>query len=315
MLKTNKKSKLLILGTVLLIVFVAEVLVMGILFLFKIESPLIESIVDGVLLALICAPFIYYYLIKDISTKNENLKHSLKRQRRAEDALISSQAELHHLSEKLIQSEEEHRKAVAFELHDSIGQSIFAIKLGIENLLQEYSSRLTRPIQNILLDQLLKLQDACDEVRNISMSLRPSMLDDLGLLATIKWLTREFRNLYPDISFEVELEVEEEDLPVNLKIVIFRIIQESLNNMGKHSKAEKVTVRLWLHEDKIRLSIIDNGQGFERRGSYTGEGIGLGSMEERVNLSKGKFLMVSKPNQGTKVCAQWDYLSPSASAE
>ncbi|MDQ7050998.1 MAG: sensor histidine kinase [Enterobacterales bacterium] len=305
MLKNSNKSKTIILGTVLLIVFIAEVLVMGILHLLKVESAFHESLIDGVLLAFLSAPFIYYYLIKDISTKNTNLKRSLKRQRRAEDALISSQAELHHLSEKLIQSEEEHRKAVAFELHDSIGQSIFAIKLGIENLLQEYSSSLARPIQNVLLDQLVKLQNACEEVRNISMNLRPSMLDDLGLLATIKWLTREFRNLYPDISFEVEIEVEEEALPIDLKIVIFRIIQESLNNMGKHSKANKVSVKLWLEDGKIHLTIIDDGQGFELRGSFNGEGIGLSSMKERVKLSKGQFSLISRPNQGTKVCAQW----------
>ncbi len=305
MLKVYSKSKILILGTVLLIVFLAEVLVMAILTKLRFDSVFEESIVDGILLALISAPFIYHFLIKDISIKNAKLIESLKLQKEAEEALRLSQDELQRLSDKLIQSGEEQRRVIAYELHDSIGQSIFAIKLSIENMLQKHASSLADPVKKGLLDQLVKLQNACEEVRNISMNLRPSMLDDLGLLAAIKWLVREFRKLYPDIDFDLSFEVNESDVPLQLKIVIFRVIQESLNNMGKHAQANKVKIELSARNKNISLVIKDDGQGFELGEIHRGEGIGLTSMKERTKLSKGTFRVKSKPAGGTTIYAQW----------
>jgi len=306
MLKLHAKSKTTILLSILAIVFVAEIIIMGALYFLQVKSVLFESILDGTLLSLLSAPFIYHFLIKDISIKNEDLVGNLNRQKIAEDALRSSQKELQKLSEKLIHSEEEQRKAIAFELHDSIGQSIFSIKLGIENMLQEFSAGISKPVQFALQDQLIKLQRASEEVRNISMNLRPSMLDDLGLLATVKWFVREFKGLYPDIKFELILEMEEQDIPLHLKIVVFRIIQESLNNMGKHAKACNVKIELCLMGQKIVLFIGDDGQGFVVEDTYLGEGIGLSSMKERVKLSKGEFFVQSEQSNGTLVRAEWE---------
>jgi len=305
MLIINTKSKKTTLVTILLIIFPAEIIVMGILFLIKIDSPIFESIVDGMLLAVISAPFIYYFLIKDISNKNANLVDSLVQQKIAEDALLSSQKELRRLSKKLINSEEDQRKTIAFELHDSIGQSIFSIKLGIENMLQKHSDTIDKNVRSNLHDQLVKLQRASEEVRHIAMNLRPSMIDDLGILSTIKWFVREFKELYPEIKFEVNLDLEEEDIPNHLRIVVFRIIQESLNNMGKYAEANNAKIELCQNDNKIIMIVSDDGRGFSLESSLLEEGLGLTSMKERAHLTQGAFSLKTKPSEGTVIQVEW----------
>ena len=305
MLIINTKSKKTTLVTILLIIFPAEIVVMGILFLIKIDSPIFESVVDGMLLAVISAPFIYYFLIKDISKKNANLVDSLVQQKIAEDALLSSQKELRRLSKKLINSEEDQRKTIAFELHDSIGQSIFSIKLGIENMLQKHSDTIDKNVRSYLHDQLVKLQRASEEVRHIAMNLRPSMIDDLGILSTIKWFVREFKELYPEIEFEINLDLEEEDIPNHLRIVVFRIIQESLNNMGKYADANNAKIELCQNDNKIIMVVSDDGRGFNLESSLLEEGLGLTSMKERAHSTQGAFSLKTKPSEGTVIQVEW----------
>ncbi|MCF6193457.1 MAG: histidine kinase [Kangiellaceae bacterium] len=308
MLIINTKSKKTTLITILLIIFPAEIVVMGILFLIEVDSPIFESIVDGMLLAIISAPFIYYFLIKDITNKNANLVDSLVQQKAAEDALLSSQKELRRLSNKLINSEEDQRKNIAFELHDSIGQSIFSIKLGIENMLKKHSDTINKEVKSNLHDQLVKLQLASEEVRHIAMNLRPSMIDDLGILSTIKWFVREFKELYPEVVFEINLELEEEDIPNHLRIVVFRIIQESLNNMGKYSEANNAKIGLCINGDKIVLIVSDDGKGFNMESCLLDEGLGLTSMKERAHLTQGEFSLKTKPSAGTVIQVEWQAL-------
>lgn len=226
-------------------------------------------------------------------------------QKNTEDALRLSQRELKILSGKLLETQEEERKRIASELHDSIGQSISAIKFGMENAMREYESSLPGPGKLYLRKVIGKLRDTIDEVRNISMNLRPSLLDDLGLKATIKWFVREFCSVFPEISVDCRIEVAESDLSDLQKIVIFRIIQESLNNIGKHAEASKVFVELLESGDMLTLSVKDDGKGFARETLYAGQGFGLSSMRDRVKLTDGELAIESAPGAGTHIRVAW----------
>ncbi len=150
-----------------------------------------------------------------------------------------------------------------------------------------------------------KIRDTVEDVRKISMNLRPSMLDDLGLHVTIKWFTREFIALFPAISLDMQIDIDEDNLSDARKVVIFRVIQESLNNIGKYAEASNVYVGLLNAGDKLTLSVKDDGNGFSPDTVYSGQGFGLSSMRERVKLTAGEFAIESTPGTGTLVHAVW----------
>ena len=141
------------------------------------------------------------------------------------------------------------------------------------------------------------------------MDLRPSILDDLGILATLDWFCREFQKVYPRISIDKRVTVAEDDVPDILKIVIYRIMQEALNNVAKHAGADRVELTLATDADSLRLSIRDNGEGFhvKQRGNDNGgyKGIGLESMAERAELSGGALRVDSGDGEGTHLEVRW----------
>jgi PAS domain S-box-containing protein len=229
----------------------------------------------------------------------------LTKQKVIEDALRCSQCDLQILSEKLITTQEAERKQIAAELHDSIGQSISAVKFGVENALRECGEELPASSRKYLTGAVDKLRATIEEVRKISMDLRPSMLDDLGLIATIGWFCREFRTLFPEVVVDVCTDVEESELPGSLKLTVFRILQEALNNIGKHAKASRVSIALARKGDSLTLEIEDDGLGFAVEAASSGRGFGLGSMRERAKLSRGTLDIESSPGAGTIVRATW----------
>jgi signal transduction histidine kinase len=135
------------------------------------------------------------------------------------------------------------------------------------------------------------------------MDLRPSVLDDLGILATIGWFTREFQKVYSHISVEKQISVEENEIPDSLKTVLFRVMQEAMNNVAKHSKADLIRLTLRKTADKIELFINDNGAGFDLESIR--QGVGLTSMRERTELLGGTFAVESILGKGTTIRASW----------
>jgi len=154
-----------------------------------------------------------------------------------------------------------------------------------------------------------KIQDAIEEVRNIAMDLRPSILDDLGILATLDWFCREFQQVYPDIRTNKHTALEEDDIPGALKVVIYRVVQEALNNVAKHARASQVDVDLVATRDQLSLRIADNGRGFDLnhylQDMGNDKGTGLQSMRERCELSLGRFSIESSRDAGTVIQASW----------
>jgi signal transduction histidine kinase len=141
------------------------------------------------------------------------------------------------------------------------------------------------------------------------MDLRPSTLDGLGILPTIEWFSREFQTSYPFMQIEKKIDIRETDVPDSLKIIIYRIAQEALNNAARHSGAEIMRISLAKTDGEIRLALQDNGQGFDLEdllsADTVGRGFGLTSMKERAELSGGSFSIESNVGEGTTVRASW----------
>jgi signal transduction histidine kinase len=152
------------------------------------------------------------------------------------------------------------------------------------------------------------IQDAVEEVRRISTELRPSVLDDLGLLPTIAWYLREFAKVHPHIAVEQALGVVESEIPRGLRTPIFGVLQEATTNVAKHSGASRLIVGCDVREGRVRLRVQDDGVGFDSTAKRSGTGAGgtgLGSMRERVELAGGTFSLVSAAGTGTSVEATW----------
>ena len=139
--------------------------------------------------------------------------------------------------------------------------------------------------------------------------LRPSILDDLGILATIGWICRKFQSIYTAIRIEKEISIQEDEIPGPLKTVIYRVLQEALNNVAKHSQADLVHLCLKKVDDKIDFAIEDNGRGFDLEKTislkHSRRGLGLASMRERTELSGAAFIIKSVIGAGTKIYISW----------
>lgn len=229
--------------------------------------------------------------------------------KRAEKALKESERELRVLSAKLLSIQEDEKKRVALELHDSIGQNLQAIKFAIKNIFKLTHEANGNPILDSLNEAISMIDGAIEETRKIAMDLRPAVLDDLGILPTISWFFRKFQEVYPGIRIEKHITVKERYVPEALKVVIFRILQEAFNNIAKHSQADLVHFSLNKKTQGIELIIKDNGMGFNLEKILSLEtsrrGFGLASMRERARLSGGIYLLQSILGKGTTLTVSW----------
>jgi signal transduction histidine kinase len=244
----------------------------------------------------------------DSETLERSIRYSLNRSATL-DALRRSENQLRHLSSKLLETQENERKFVARELHDSIGASLSAIKVSLERKLNAMKKGRASSDDILLEDIIGIVQGTIKETKRIQKNLRPPVLDDLGIVVALRSLCREFEGLVPDMKIEHSLDVSEQDVPESLKIVVYRISQEALNNIAKHSRATSVSLTLTKRRDHLKLCIKDNGQGFDLRDALEkpGEmrGMGLSSMKERSEHSGGTFSLFSSKGKGTRVQAFW----------
>jgi PAS domain S-box-containing protein len=220
----------------------------------------------------------------------------------AEESLRDSESALRLLSGQLLTVQETEKKRIARELHDGINQMLAAVKFGLESKLNQMDR--TKAPDGVSLENIIELvRNGIEEARRIQMDLRPAILDDLGILATISWLTREFQMVYKHIRIETQTDLIEDDIPEPLKLVVFRILQEALNNVARHSGADTVQVSLGKNGNKIELFVADNGTGFDIE--TTRKGLGLTSMRERTELSTGAFEIQSVTGRGTTIKSYW----------
>ena len=233
--------------------------------------------------------------------------HDITDQKKAEDELMRYQQELSNLYEKHLNVLEHERQRIAQELHDGIGQYRSTIKVSTENILVNSVRNLDRRnIEEQLRGNVALLKEAILDVSRVSMDLRPSILDDLGIMATINWFLREFGKVFKTILVEKQVDCDDSDIPQHLKIVIFRVLQESMNNIAKHSEADKVQMTICKTNDSLHYTISDNGRGFDLGSMQKNRsGLGIAGMRERVAFSRGRFVIESAPGKGTIVRITW----------
>ncbi len=237
----------------------------------------------------------------EVSKAVELLRAENTQRRLLEETLRESEAQVRFFASQCLTAQETERKRVAAELHDSIAASISAVKFRIENIAEQMKQGDAGP--ESLDDASSKLMEINNEVRRIMADLRPSVLDDLGIIPAIDWFCREYQKTYSHISVEKQVGISELEVPNFLKTPIFRICQEAMNNIAKYSKASLVNLSLQKEDNRLLLTIQDDGQGFNLD---TGKkGMGLSTMRERAQLSGGSFDIESTEGKGTTIRATW----------
>jgi len=219
------------------------------------------------------------------------------------------QARLQRMASQLLSIQESERKRIAKDLHDGLGQSLTLIKMALAMTARQLANGAIAEVSESLQRLNHKAHEALEEMRRVSMDLRPPMIDDLGIIATLSWLFRDLEATCPSMKVEKDFSVQESSIPGALKITLYRIIQEATSNIIKHANAGRVRVNLASSGNMLHLEVADNGSGFDSAGaairSSSGRGLGLLNMRERATLSGGAYALDSRPGKGTRICISW----------
>jgi signal transduction histidine kinase len=212
---------------------------------------------------------------------------------------VETRQELQDLSARLVMAQEEERRAISRELHDEVGQSLSALLMEAGNAAAQVPAGSTEIRRHV--DSIKKLAEASvNVIRNMTLLLRPSMLDDFGLVPALEWQAREVSKR-TGLRVQVAADEGAGDLPDAHKTCIYRVVQEALHNCARHSQARSVKVVVEQERQKIMLSVEDDGRGFD---AGRVRGLGLVGMAERVTHLGGVFAVRSQPGAGTKVAVE-----------
>jgi signal transduction histidine kinase len=224
-------------------------------------------------------------------------------QKRAEERLQETHDRLQLMSRRLVESQETERRHIARELHDEVGQTLTVAEMNLQAVLNSPSAARLKEHLN---ESLQAVGRVLGQVRDISLSLRPSMLDDLGLEPALRWYTRQQAGL-TGLQAAFEADTLKDRLDPVIETACFRVAQEALTNVSRHADARSLTVTLRQEDDRLHLVVRDDGVGFDvgaqRQQAVQGASLGLLSMEERATLVEGTLELRSAPGQGTEVHA------------
>jgi signal transduction histidine kinase len=229
------------------------------------------------------------------------------------NASATSERALHELSSKILAAQEQERRRIASDLHDGVAQTLGVVKYSVESRI----AQLERDNPGLDLRQfesvIDQIREAVDDIRKISRNLSPSVLDEFGICVAIDMLCRDFESEVPAINIDCRACVDEIGLPEIVKVAIYRVVQEALNNIQKYASARQVEVAVAAGDDELSLLIRDDGEGFDAAevllGSDQQRGMGLVSMKERVEVTGGTFQLESSPGKGTAIVATWPRLA------
>ena len=241
---------------------------------------------------------------------NLDLRNEISRREQAEQRLRRSGDELAALSAQLIRAQEDERKRISQELHDSVGQSLSAAKYTVERGLELL--RLPDHDGSIAALALAigRIQEAAESIRTISMDLRPTILDDLGVVSALQWFCRSFAEIYPSLEVAEDFQVKNHEVPDRLATVVYRCAQEMMHNVAKHAKATRVEVRLTMVERTLDFQVRDNGKGIVPADPESLlRGSGLRNLRERAKITGGKFHVGRAEAGGTVAHLTWPLMS------
>jgi len=209
--------------------------------------------------------------------------------------------------QQVTRAQEDERKRIARELHDDVSPSLLLLVQRLDVLVSNSRPRLSKSLTEGLEDLHHQIIKALEGLRHCAQDLRPRILDDLGLVAALEWMTEEMVKNYR-IDAHVEVIGIERSLPDEEQLVLFRIAQEALSNTRRHAEASRAWVTLEFGDDKTTLTVKDNGKGFElppRIGDLASAGkLGLAGMQERAQLINGKLTLKSEQGKGTTVTVE-----------
>ena len=231
---------------------------------------------------------------------------SATRNARLFDEVSRGRSELRDLSARLVGAQESERKHISQELHDEVGQALTAVIINADFITAEFGDDCPPEMVKRLHDISNLARVTLQQIRGLSMKLRPAMLDELGLISTMRWFVEQFA-ARSEISIDLHFsdEVEEQRFGAEIETALYRVLQEALTNVARHADATVVTVRLARTADTLRLSIEDDGQGFDPTavdGKRTGGfGLGLLGMRERVAGIGGTLFLDSEVGAGTRL--------------
>ena len=248
---------------------------------------------------------------RELHDSNDELRNEVARREHAELELRASRNNLALLSEQLIQAQEVERRRIALELHDSVGQSLSAIKYTLERaIIMVQRGNLGSP-ESVLNNAVQRIHETVDGIRAISMNLRPQVLDSLGAASATSWFCRSFAEIYPTLAVSTEITAQDSEIPKRISTHLYRCVQELLNNVAKHAGATNVSVTLTRESGGLILEVRDDGRGMPVHAKDPSllHGSGIRNLRERAEMTGGQFTFSSAPSGGTSTRIIWP-LSP-----
>ena len=249
-----------------------------------------------------------------VRDRTRELTVEIEERKRIEEALRESQEELRRLSSRILTAQESERRKIARDLHDQSWQTLNRVILEANHFLSQTLAGDWTAVRQTAETILADTREAIGRIRSMQGELWPPVLDDLGILPTLSWYLREFEKDHAGFSTERQIEAAEEEIPQDIKIVIYRVMQEALKNAAQHSGAGRVRLSLKKEKDRIVFAVNDDGKGFNLEqillGTQPWVGFGLVSMKERVEQSGGTFEVWSREEAGTNIRASWPLAGP-----
>jgi two-component system sensor histidine kinase UhpB len=212
----------------------------------------------------------------------------------------AAEGEIARLTQSLVSLQESERQYLALELHDEIGQRLSAIKFSLSVARKKSLNHAVLP----LLDQIHDITNSLiTSIKGMAHALRPSQLDDFGLLTALRALVEDIGE-QSELAISVEENIGERRFPPEIELTGYRVVQEALSNVLRHSRSQRVCLRLHQEQGELTISISDEGLGFDQTNSRLTHGLGLIGMRERVSALAGKFTVDSAPGKGATVKAR-----------